>query len=419
MQLVHVPFHLGAVLLVVALAGLVVDDQQAAVGAAHDAVGTQVLDAVFGLGVGCGDGAFAIDLVGGVKPGRNAASLVHDGVAHVSIDTGQAAQVVLVVVDGALFQALCNDAFHVVAVADAAQQAVEPDAGIDVRAGDVFAPDAQFGGYVAHGVTRDGNAQRRFLLVPLLLCPLEGGNLGCRGRPPVLKPAVGGAVGQGDGAHRAGALGEASEQRFQVIVVLTVGIGTAKDVHLDAWAGHGHVGLVQVVDGRITHALVDKVAHHATDDALLDELAGHCGVDAHQGRHDVAVRQPSLQGQAAQGVDKHIACDPILVLAVVAVKLPVGKRQHHAVKFQTLGLVDGHHVHRVTVLVTAHRQRVLFLVPVAQEFPHAAAVALRAELRHRVLECQQESRLAVQVVLSIASGGLTLEMGDDGLDDAR
>ena len=66
---------------------------------------------------------------------------------------------------------------------------------------------------------------------------------------------------------------------------LAVKLCPAKDVHLDAWASHGHIGLVQVVDGRIGHALDHVVTHFATDDALLDELAGHVGIDTHQWRH--------------------------------------------------------------------------------------------------------------------------------------
>ena len=45
-QFGHVLPYLAAVLLVAALTALVVDDEQGAVGAADDAVGAQVLDAV-------------------------------------------------------------------------------------------------------------------------------------------------------------------------------------------------------------------------------------------------------------------------------------------------------------------------------------------------------------------------------------
>ena len=97
-QLVDVFLQLGQVILIVAPATLVVDDEDSAVRAAHDAVGTQVLDAVglvnsllaLHLGIGLllfrvhstGDGALAIDTVGGVEPGGDRAGGVHDLISH-------------------------------------------------------------------------------------------------------------------------------------------------------------------------------------------------------------------------------------------------------------------------------------------------------------------------------------------------
>ena len=131
-QLVDVALHFVAIALVFALAALVVDDQQAAVGTAHNAVGTQVLDSVLGLFRGCGDRTLAIHFVGGVKPYSDTALRVHDGAAHVFIDIGQTARVIVIVGDDAVFDAVVDGGIHVVAVRNAAHQAVEPQTRIDV-----------------------------------------------------------------------------------------------------------------------------------------------------------------------------------------------------------------------------------------------------------------------------------------------
>ena len=102
----HVLVQLVQVFPVITLATLVVDDDNLPVGTADDAVGTHVLDTVLGPDAVTqrGDCALAIHLVGGVKPYSDAAQWVHDGSAHVFIDIGQAARVIVIVGDDAVFE---------------------------------------------------------------------------------------------------------------------------------------------------------------------------------------------------------------------------------------------------------------------------------------------------------------------------
>lgn len=155
-QFVDVALELAEIVAVVALAALVVDDEDGAVGAADDAVGAAVLDVVIRGGIAdVGDGAFAIDLVGRVEPSSHTGSRVEDGATDVLVDIVDAATIVGVVGDDATVERLGDDTVHIVMVADAAQDAVQPDAGFGTGAGGLINPDGQLGGDVGHSIARD------------------------------------------------------------------------------------------------------------------------------------------------------------------------------------------------------------------------------------------------------------------------
>ena len=77
--------------------------------------------------------------------------------------------------------------------------------------------------------------------------------------------------------------------------------------------------------------------------------------------------------------------------------------------------MDGHDVDGVATIGTAHRQQAFLLVPVLEEFPHTAAVALGREFHYRILEGKQEGGLGIHIG---ASDLIALESGDNRLDDA-
>ena len=122
-EFVDVTLNLAAVLLVTALAALVIDDEHGAVGAAHDAVGAQVLDSVVvpqRCG-GHGDGALAIDFVSRIKPGGDTASLVHDGTADMGVEAIDVARIVGVVGYDSMLDRLGDDTVQITAVTNVAE----------------------------------------------------------------------------------------------------------------------------------------------------------------------------------------------------------------------------------------------------------------------------------------------------------
>ena len=122
-EFVDVALDLAAVLLVAALAALVVDNEHGAVGAAHDAVGAQVLDAIV-IPQRCGghgDGTLTIYFVSRVKPCSDTACLVHDGTADMGVKVVDVARIVGVIGDDSMLDGLGNNTVQITAVTDAAE----------------------------------------------------------------------------------------------------------------------------------------------------------------------------------------------------------------------------------------------------------------------------------------------------------
>ena len=78
--------------------------------------------------------------------------------------------------------------------------------------------------------------------------------------------------------------------------------------------------------------------------------------------------------------------------------------------------MDSHDIDGIVGGRGAHRELVLFLVPILEKFPDTAAIAHRGELHDRILKSQQESRLTIHIALIHLTA---FKIGNDVLDDAH